>query len=246
MGGSRLHGVHDALEVVVRVRGDLGEPDHLLGEDALTVDDGRHLPVGPASIEADAAALQMPAHGLGVALLRGQLVAGQHLEGMLVHLGHEVRVKGPGAAGGVGLLQGPQDLRVPLDEDAEAALHPEHRLHQPVHVVAVRLRHVRRAVDEGSAHGRLAVRALHRQAQRLAGILQERPVELIQRDESRVQFRHAAGRDLNSITIHVSYLQETEEFIGVPDGDSSLQIIIPHPGRLVTQKMIIIFSIYFY
>ena len=58
MGGGGLEGVHDALEVIVRVGSGLGEPDDLLGEDALAVDDGGHLAVGAAGIEADAAAAQ--------------------------------------------------------------------------------------------------------------------------------------------------------------------------------------------
>ena len=71
VGGGGLQGGDDALIVVVRVGGDLGEPHHLLGEHGLPVDDGGHLPVGPAGVEADAAAAQVAAHGLGIALLGG-------------------------------------------------------------------------------------------------------------------------------------------------------------------------------
>ena len=41
--------------MIVGVLGDLGEPDHLLGVDALPVNDGGDFAVGPAGVKADAA-----------------------------------------------------------------------------------------------------------------------------------------------------------------------------------------------
>ena len=103
--GGGLESGDDAVIVIVGVLGDLGEPDHFLGVDGLAVDDSGHLAVAAAGVEAHPAARQMAADSLGGARLLGDLVAEDHLEGALVHAGHEVGVKGPGAAGGEGLFQ---------------------------------------------------------------------------------------------------------------------------------------------
>ena len=186
----------------------------------------------------------MAAHRLGVALLGGQCVAAHHLKGVLVDPGHKIRVKGPGTAGGIGRLERLEDLLTALDKDPEAALHPQQRLHQPVHIVPVRLRHVRRAVDIGLAHGHLSVGALHRQAQGELGVFQESPVKLHQGREVRVQLRHPAGVDFDSIAIHVSYRQN-----GRFRGTVRLGMLWDYDTTIWQAchwKMIIIFTIYFY
>ena len=113
----------------------------------------------------------MAADGLRGALLLGDLVAEHHLEGALVHAGHEVGVKGPLAGEGEGLLQVVVDVLVAADIDLEAALHPQHGLDQTVGIVVVGLAHLRGAVDIGVAHGYLAAGALHREGDRLFGSL---------------------------------------------------------------------------
>ena len=109
----------------------------------------------------------MAADSLGGARLLGDLVAEDHLEGALVHAGHEVGVKGPGAAGGEGLFQIVVNVLVPADIHLEAALHPQHGLDQAVDVVLVGLAHLRGAVDEGVTHRHLAAGALQGNGDRL-------------------------------------------------------------------------------
>ena len=197
-----LEGGDNAVVVVVRVGGRLGEPDHLLGEDALAVDDGGDLPVAAAGVKADAAPVQVAANGLGAVLGLRQGLAGDHLEGTLKNICHVVPVKGLAPAGGVRLLQIGADVLAAPNVDFEAALHPQDGLDHPVDVVAVGLPHLRRAVDKRLAHGHLAVGALHGQAQGLLGVLEERLVELIQGQIIRVQLGAALDRDFDIQMLH--------------------------------------------
>ena len=72
----------NAVIVVIGVGIDFGQPDHLFGEDGLAVDDRGDLAVGSAGVEADAAALQMTAHGLGAVARFGNLIHQNDLEGL--------------------------------------------------------------------------------------------------------------------------------------------------------------------
>ncbi len=90
--------------MVPRVGGGLWVPDDLLGIDAFAVDHGGDLAVAPARVEADAAAVHMPAHGNGLpaALRKLLLLACFNRKPALKHVVHELRVKGALAAGRVG------------------------------------------------------------------------------------------------------------------------------------------------
>ena len=200
--GGGLEGGDDALVVVVGILGDLGIPDHLLGEHGLPVDDGGHLPVASAGVEADAAAAQVAAHGLGIALLGGHGVAVHHLKGLLIHVGHELGVKAPLAAHAVGGLHGLINVLAAAEIDLEAAHIPQHGLDEPIHIVGVGLRHVRRAVDKGLVHGHLAAGPLHGDVQGLPGVLQKRGAELAQGQETGVQLRHVFDRHFNTQMLH--------------------------------------------
>ena len=202
MGGGGLEGVHDALEVIVRVGSGLGEPDDLLGEDALAVDDGGDLAVGAAGVEADAAAAEVAAYGLGVGLFGRQLVAEDDLEGPLVDAGHEVLVKGAAAIGGVGGADALVDVPVPAYIYLPAAVEPEHGLDHPVGVIAVRGLELGRAVDEGAHDGDLAARALDGYAEWLFGALKEGGVELVQGDVARVELGDVFDVYINSKMLH--------------------------------------------
>ena len=186
VGRGGLQGGDDPLIVVVRVGGSLGEPHHLLREDGLSVDDGGHLSVGAARVKADAAAAQVAAHRLGIALLGGHLVA----------------VKGPLAAHAVGGLHGLIDGLAAAEVDLEAALHPQEHFDEPVHIVDVGLSHLRGAVDKGLIDGHLAAGPLHRHVQGLLGVLQKGRVELAQGKKAGVQLRHMFHRDFNSKVLH--------------------------------------------
>ena len=177
-------------------------PHYLLGEHGLPVDDGGHLPVGAAGVKADAAATQVAAHGLGIALLGGHGVAVHHLEGLLVDVGHEIGVKGPLAAHAVGGLHGLIDALVAADIDLEAAHIPQHGLDEAVHVVDVGLSHVGRAVDKGLVDGHLAAGPLHRDVQRLFGVLQKSGAELAQGEKTGIQLRHIFHRYFDSQMLH--------------------------------------------
>ena len=202
MGGGGLHGVHNALVMVVGVRGGLGEPDHFLRVDALAVDDGGHLAVGAAGVEADAAAVQMAANGLGIVLLLRQRLTGNDFKGTLIDTGHKVGVKGAGTLSGIGCFQRLINGLVAADVHPEAALHPKQCLHQTVHIVTVGLGHVGRTVDERLTDGHLTVGTLHRQAQGLAARFQKGPVEQPQGRIVGVQRRNVARSDFNTIAIH--------------------------------------------
>ena len=144
----------------------------------------------------------MAANGLGIVLLLRQRLTGNHFKGTLVDAGHEVGVKGAGTLSGIGRFQRLINGLVAADVHPEAALHPEQRLDQPVHIVAVGLGHVRRAVDERLTDGHLTVGALHRQTQGLAGRFQKGPVEQTQGRIVGVQRRNMARGDFNTIAIH--------------------------------------------
>ena len=202
--GGGLEGGHDAVVVVLGIGGHLRVPDHLLGEHGLPVHHGGHLPVGPAGVEANAAAVYMPADGLGHVPLLGDLVADDHFEGPLVHAGHEVGVKGPGSGEGVGLLQIGTDPLVAADIDLPAALHPQQALHQPVHVVAVGLIPLVGAVDEGMAHRHLSPVPLHGDGHRLSGRGQKGLVESHHGEKFPVQRRDVSQLHLDSKSVHVT------------------------------------------
>ena len=203
VGGGGLEGVHDALEVIVRVGCGFGEPDDLFGEHALAVDDGGDLAVGAAGVEADAAAGKVTAYGLRVGLLCGELGAGNDLKGPLVDAGHEVSVEGTAAFGGVGGADVFVNALVAADIDLPAAEEPEHGLDHAVGVVFVRLCEVGRAVNEGIHNGNLAARALDGYAEALLCALEESGVELVQGDIVLVQFGDVFNVYLNSKMLHV-------------------------------------------
>ena len=183
----RLQGGHDPLVVVVRIGIDLGKPDHLFGVYRLPVDHGGDLAVAPAGVKADAAALEMAAHRLGVILGGGELVCSHHLKGVLKDVCHIVPVKGLSAPVAVDGFQVGTGPLVPADIDLEAALHPENGLDQAVDVIVVGLRHLRRAVDKCAAGGHLAICPLHSDPHRLFCRGQKGPVKAHDGDKRRVQ-----------------------------------------------------------
>ena len=71
----------------------------------------------------------------------------------------------------------------------------------------VRLRHLRRAVDEGVAGGHLAVGPLHGDAHRLFRVRQESAVEAQQGDKLRVQGRDVLELHRDTKSVHVVFLQ---------------------------------------
>ena len=86
---------------------------------------------------------------------------------MLIDVGHIVKVEGLVPAGGVDLLHSGADIFVAAEIDPEAAVQPEHRLDHTLHIVAVGLGHVGRAMDSGAADRNLPAGALHGDVQRL-------------------------------------------------------------------------------
>ena len=195
-----------ALVVVVGVLGDLGIPHDLLGEYALAVDDRADLAVASAGVEADAAAVHVAAHGLRIAVLGGHGVAEHHLEGALVDIGHEVRVKLTRAAGAIGVLYGLVHGLAAAYIDLEAALHPEKHLYQAVNVVLVRLVHLRCAVDEGVVHRYFSAGALHGQRDGLGGSAEKGGEKFAQGDEAGVELRQVFDGDFDSKVVHNIYV----------------------------------------
>ena len=170
----------------------------------------------PPSRKADAAAAQVAAHSLGIALLGRHLVAVHHLKGLLIDVGHEVGVKGAGAAHAVGGLHGLIYGLIAAEVHLEATLHPEQHLDDAVHIVDVGLGHVRSAVDKGFVYRYLTSGPLHRDVQRLFGVLQKGGAELSQGEKTGVQFRHVFYWDFNSKMLHCispPFLWETDRFL---------------------------------
>ena len=153
--------------MVVRIFRDFGIPDDLLGKDALAVYDCADLAVAAAGIKADAAAVEVAAHGLGIAVLGRDGVAADNLKGALVHVGHEVGVKFAAAALAVGRRDVLVDLFTSGYIDLEPAHAPEQELDQPVGIVSVGPGKLCRAVNEGVVNRYLAARALYRDVQGL-------------------------------------------------------------------------------
>ena len=219
MSGGGLQSGDDAVIVVIGVRRDLGEPDHLFGEDGLAVDDGGHLAVGAAGVEADPAALQMAAHGLGDVHALGHLVGEDDFKGMLEDVGEVIPVEFPGAALAVDALQIAADVLV-IDIDPEAALHPQLRFHQTVDVIPVSLRHLRGSVDKGMGGCHLAVRPLHRDGDGLGGGFQKGLVEPQDRGKLRVQDGNVFDLHRDAVSLHKARSSNT----------NILMMPVPLPG----------------
>ena len=121
---------------------------------------------------------------------------------MLEHIGHVVEVERLLAAGAVDLLHFGADFPVSADIDPEAAVKPQHGFDDALHVVAVGLRPLRGAVDEGAVDGHLTLRTFYRQRQRLFGVRSERRVEFAQGEKAGVQFRYVLHGDFDAQMIH--------------------------------------------
>ena len=70
-----LQRVHDAVEVILRIRLVVRVPDRLFAEDDAAVDDRRDLAIAAAEIEPDPASFEMTAERLGFRVLRREIAA---------------------------------------------------------------------------------------------------------------------------------------------------------------------------
>ena len=121
---------------------------------------------------------------------------------MLVHVAHVVKVKGPGAGGGIVGLHGTAHGLVAGQVYPEAALHPKQGLDDPVDVVDIRLTQRLRSVNAGAVHGHLAAAALHRHVKRLVSVTQKRLVKTAQGDERRIQRGKMFDGHVNAKMLH--------------------------------------------
>ena len=141
-----------------------GKPDDLLAIDAFTVDNGGYLAVASAGVKADPAAVQMAADGRGGILAlrsfgrRGGIV---HLEGMLIDVRHEIRVKGALAAFAVLLLHPLIHGLASRDGHAETAVYPQHALDHPLRHAQVQRVVLTLREDAHVMRGYQAVVSLH-------------------------------------------------------------------------------------
>ena len=160
--------------MVLGIRLELGEPDDLLGIDALAVDHGRDLPVGTAGVEADAAAVQIAADGLGHFIGGGAGVQGQvnDLQVALVELVEEGEFKVTFPLGVVGLFQPLGKRAAAADAHPETADGPQQELDIALHIAVVGLGHFRRAVDAGVVDGNAALVPLNGDGDGLLRVLQ--------------------------------------------------------------------------
>ena len=184
----------------------LGIPDHLFGIDGHAVHHRGDLAVASAGVEADAAAVQIPAHrrGGGIGLRRFGQGADFHGEVPLIHAAHEVRVERAGAAGGVGFGDITAQGLVAADHHFPAAVSPQQHFHGAFHIHLVRLIHGGGAVNLQTAHSHLALVALHGHGDVFAvfGGGLKGGGEGGHGDKPLVQHRGIFYRDLNAVNIH--------------------------------------------
>jgi hypothetical protein len=138
MRGGLLQRVHDAVEVILRIRLVVGIPFRLVAEHDAAVDDGGGLAIAAAEVEADPAPVQMPPQRLGDRPLRRQIARTHDLERAIEHpLADQVRVES--TSGGVAVVRGQLGggHRRPVDVDAPAAARPEKELDEPLEVGGV-------------------------------------------------------------------------------------------------------------
>ena len=212
---------HDPVIVIIRIRGGLRKPDDLFGINRLPVDHGGNLAVTAAGVKTDPAAVQVPADGLGLVMGFRKPVDGNHLEGMLKDLGHEVGVKGLLSSLTVGVLQICADFFIPADKDPETALHPEKGFDKALNIIAVGVRPLRGAVDERADRGHLTAGTLDGDTDGLFGIGKKGIVKTLQRVKIRVQLGNVLQIDFNSVSVHQD-----------PSGSEIiLKGAVPSPGR---------------
>ena len=189
---------HHLPVVIAQVTVVLGRPEDLLGIDHPSLPYGRRLAVAAAGVEADAAALQPGTHRPGLAVGRRKLRRPLHTERPVIGLGHERRVKGPGAARAV-VVPEPGPHRLVGGDHPAAAPDPEQGLHQAVDIEPVRRRGG--AVDAGAAYRRLRA-ALHGDAHVPVRRGQEGPAKLLHGVEIRIQRRNTLPGRRDAETLH--------------------------------------------
>ena len=186
--------------MVVGILLGLGVPDHFLGVDTLAIDDGRDLPVGAACIKADAAAIQMTAHGEGGFIGLGTFVQGQvqDLKVLFVELVEEIAVEAPLAFGTVSGLQLFCDGRAAADIDPETADGPQQELYITLHKAVVCLFHFGSAVNVGVDNGDLTVVALNGDGYGLLGALQVAVYPHTEGNKAGIQLRDVIDIKINA------------------------------------------------
>src|SRR5262245_13603966 len=85
MRGGFLEGIHDAIEMVLRVGLKVRVPNGLFAEDHFAIDESCDFAVAATKIETDATAFQVPAEGGGVAAFRWQIFGMHDFEWMIEH-----------------------------------------------------------------------------------------------------------------------------------------------------------------
>ena len=198
LGRRRVQGRQDALIVIIRVGNYFREPHHFFGIHGLAVNHSGHLAVRPAGVKADARAIGMAANGLCALESRRLFLVGQHFhrELRLVHLLHKALVESAAAGGRIGLADALAHGLIAAHIHLEAAPAPQTEFHQSVHIIGVRLGHVRRAVHLCLIGANLPARALYRDAKRLFCPLLILFEKQAQRHKTAVQFRQVLNRDL--------------------------------------------------
>ena len=177
--------------LIARIRVLLGEPDNFLRVNSLAVNDSGDLPVGSAGVEADAAAVQMAAQGLGSLVGSGALIQRQRndLQLLLIKLLEEVIVKSTLAIDRIGGLQFLGQLITAADIDLEATDGPQQELHIPLHIPVVSLSHFSGSVDLGVVNGNIALILFNSNGNGLSSTLQVALCPQAEGDKFRIQFR---------------------------------------------------------
>ena len=97
MGRGLLQRVHDAVEVILRIRLVIRIPDRLVAEDDRPVDERRDLAIAAAEIEADAATVKMTAERPRLRVLGRQIARVHDLQRMIEHpLADQVGIESAG------------------------------------------------------------------------------------------------------------------------------------------------------
>ena len=132
---ARAQRLLDAAQVVLGIALRVGIPLHLLAPHHLAVDHRRRLAVAAPQVEADAAAVEVPAQRGGAGALGRQLAGGHHLERAAEDpLAHRLGIEAAGGAVAVVGGEPGRQLGRPVEVEAEAAARPERQLGQPLEV----------------------------------------------------------------------------------------------------------------
>src|SRR5436190_146621 len=94
MSGRELKRIHDSIEVILRVRLEIGIPDSFLTEDDLSINHRRYFPITATEVKANPAAIQMAAERGSMCLFWRGRRRRNYFQWSIEHsFAHHIRIK---------------------------------------------------------------------------------------------------------------------------------------------------------